>query len=266
MNPTENYININKALWNDKVAHHVSSDFYNMEAFLAGKTSLNPVELELLGDVSGKRILHLQCHFGQDTLSLARMGAEVTGVDFSDTAIDYARKLAADSSLNATFICCDLYELPQHLAQQFDIVFTSYGTIGWLPDRDKWAAVVNRFLKPEGQFIFVDFHPVVWMMDDDFQNITYRYFKDEPIVEVTEGTYADRNAPIAHESVSWNFSLSEVMTALLKQGLNIKHFGEYDYSPYPCFKEVEEVEPGKFRVRHLGNKLPMLFSLLATKD
>ncbi|RYD96911.1 MAG: class I SAM-dependent methyltransferase [Sphingobacteriales bacterium] len=265
MNPTENYIKINKALWNDKVAHHVSSDFYNMEAFIAGKTSLNPVELALLGDVSGKRILHLQCHFGQDTLSLARMGAEVTGVDFSDIAIAYARKLAEAHSLAATFICCDLYELPQHLSEPFDIVFTSYGTIGWLPDLDKWAAIVNRFLKPEGKFIFVEFHPVIWMLDEDFQQIKYRYFKDEPIVETTVGTYADREAPIEHQSVSWNFSLSEMMTALLKQDLNIRHFEELDYSPYPCFKEVEEVEPGKFRIRHLGNKIPMLFSLVATK-
>lgn len=265
MNPTENYININKALWNDKVAHHVRSDFYSMEAFLAGKTSLNPVELELLGDISGKRILHLQCHFGQDTLSLARMGARVTGVDFSDTAITYARKLAEEHALDATFICCDLYELPQHLNDSFDIVFTSYGTIGWLPDLDKWAAIVNRFLKPGGKFIFVEFHPVVWMLDEDFQQVKYRYFKDEPIVETTVGTYADRDAPIEHQSVSWNFSLSEMMTALLKQDLTIRHFEEFDYSPYPCFKEVEEFEPGKFRIRHLGNKIPMLFSLVATK-
>jgi Methylase involved in ubiquinone/menaquinone biosynthesis len=265
MNPTENYININKALWNDKVAHHVRSDFYNMEAFLAGKTSLNPVELELLGDISGKRILHLQCHFGQDTLSLARMGARVTGVDFSDTAITYARKLAEEHALDATFICCDLYELPQHLSESFDIVFTSYGTIGWLPDLDKWAAIVNRFLKPGGKFIFVEFHPVIWILDEDFQQVKYRYFKDEPIVETTVGTYADRDAPIEHQSVSWNFSLSEMMTSLLKQDLTIRHFEEFDYSPYPCFKEVEEFEPGKFRIRHLGNKIPMLFSLVATK-
>lgn len=266
MNPSENYIDINKALWNDKVVHHIDSDFYNMEAFLAGKTSLNPVELELLGDVSGKRILHLQCHFGQDTLSLARMGAEATGVDFSDTAINYARQLATDHNLNATFICCDLYELPQHLNESFDIVYTSYGTIGWLPDRDKWAAIVHRFLKPGGKFIFVEFHPFIWMMDEAFQDIKYRYFKDEPIVETTEGTYADRNAPITNKSVSWNFSLSEMMTALLKQGMNIKHFEEFDYSPYPCFEGLEEFEPGKFRVKHLGNKIPMLFSLMAVKD
>lgn len=265
MNPSENYININKALWNEKVAHHIDSDFYNMEAFLAGKTSLNPVELELLGDISGKRILHLQCHFGQDTLSLARMGAEVTGADLSDTAIDYARRLAAEQGLDATFICCDLYALPQHLEASFDIVFTSYGTIGWLPDLDKWAAVVHHFLKPGGRFIFAEFHPVVWMLDEEFQQIKYRYFKDEPIVETTIGTYADREAPIAHQSVSWNFSLSEMMTALLKQGLSIKHFEEFDYSPYPCFKGVEEFEPGKFRIRHLGNKIPMLFSLMAVK-
>jgi 2-polyprenyl-3-methyl-5-hydroxy-6-metoxy-1,4-benzoquinol methylase len=113
------------------------------------------IELELLGNVKGLSILHLQCHFGQDSLSLARMGAHVTGIDLSDKAIKTAQELNAELHLNAEFICSDIYDLPQHLNKQFDIVFTSYGTIGWLPDLNKWAQIIHHFLKPEGKFIFV---------------------------------------------------------------------------------------------------------------
>jgi ubiquinone/menaquinone biosynthesis C-methylase UbiE len=113
--------------------------------------------------------LHLQCHFGQDTLSMSRMGAQTTGVDLSDKAIDAARKLNQEINQQATFICCNIYDLPQHLDQQFDIVFTSYGTIGWLPDLNQWAALIARYLKPGGKFVFAEFHPVVWMFDNDLK-------------------------------------------------------------------------------------------------
>ncbi len=157
------YIAKNKTSWNDKTDHHYNSAFYDVDGFLKGKNSLNEIELKLLGDVSGKTILHLQCHFGMDSISLARMRAVVTGVDLSDKAIGKANELAQQTNAAATFVCCDIYDLPNHLNKQFDIVFTSYGTIGWLPDIDKWAAIVSTYLKPGGKFIFADFHPVVWM-------------------------------------------------------------------------------------------------------
>jgi 2-polyprenyl-3-methyl-5-hydroxy-6-metoxy-1,4-benzoquinol methylase len=139
------YIKANKELWNKRTGFHVLSEFYNVEAFIKGESSLNAIELDLLGNVKGKKILHLQCHFGQDSLSLARMGAKVTGVDLSDKAIEKAKELSVQLDLDARFICSDLYELPTILDEQFDLVFTSYGTIGWLPDLDKWGAVVSRF-------------------------------------------------------------------------------------------------------------------------
>ena len=151
-------------------------EFYDLDNFVKGKTSLNSIELDLLGDVKGKTILHLQCHFGQDTISLSRLGAEVTGIDLSDKAIQSAQQIAKDTHSNANFICCDIYDLPNHLDKQFDIVFTSYGTIGWLPDLDKWANIVSHYLKPNGQFVFVEFHPVVWMFDDNFEKIGYNDF------------------------------------------------------------------------------------------
>jgi SAM-dependent methyltransferase len=260
-----NYIEINKNLWNKKVAHHLESAFYDVPGFLSGKSSLNAIELDLLGDVSGKSILHLQCHFGQDTISLARLGASATGVDFSEVAIDKAKELAAECNADAQFICIDIYSLPNALDRQYDIVFTSYGTIGWLPDMDKWAGVVSHFLKPGGKFIIVDFHPVIWMFDNEFSHIQYPYFNKEAIVETLSGTYADRDAPIQESEVGWNHPLTEILSALLSKGLSLKHFGEYDYSPYNCFNKMEEFEIGKFRISHLENKIPMVYSIVMSK-
>ena len=198
---SNDYININKQTWNNKVDVHIASEFYNMEAFLNGKSTLNNIELELLGNIKGKKILHLQCHFGQDTISLSRLGAEVTGVDLSDKAIESAKQIAKQTKSNTTFICCDIYDLPNYLDKQFDIVFASYGTIGWLPDLDKWAKVVSHFLKPDGKFVMADFHPVVWMFNDNFEKISYRYFNSGAIVETEIGTYADKNSEITQEYV-----------------------------------------------------------------
>ncbi len=259
------YININKETWNKKTAVHIASDFYNNEAFLNGKSSLNHFEIDLLGDVSQKKILHLQCHFGQDTLSLARLGAKVTGIDFSDQAIEKAKEYSKQLDLDATFICCDVYDTPNYLDEKFDIVFTSYGTIGWLPDMDKWAAVVSHFLKPEGKFVFVDFHPVVWMFDDDFKEVFYHYFKSEPIIEEETGTYADKKASLIQKTISWNHSISEVVNALIENGLTIHSLNEYDYSPYNCFNGMEEFETGKFRIKIFENKVPLVYSIKASK-
>jgi len=259
------YININKETWNKKTAVHIASDFYNNEAFLNGKSSLNHFEIDLLGDVSQKKILHLQCHFGQDTLSLARLGAKVTGIDFSDQAIEKAKEYSKQLDLDATFICCDVYDTPNYLDEKFDIVFTSYGTIGWLPDMDKWAAVVSHFLKPEGKFVFVDFHPVVWMFDDDFKEVFYHYFKSEPIIEEETGTYADKKASLIQKTISWNHSISEVVNALIENGLTIHSLNEYDYSPYNCFNGMEEFETGKFRIKNFENKVPLVYSIKASK-
>lgn len=260
-----NYQEINRNTWNKKTKVHLESAFYDQAGFLKGKSSLNSIELKLLGDVRNKRILHLQCHFGQDTISLARMGAQVTGVDLADEAIDAAKKLACDCGVKATFVACDLYDAPKHIEEKFDIVFTSYGTIGWLPDLNRWAGIVQHFLKPSGQFIFAEFHPVVWMFDDDFKTVGYNYFNDGPIVETCTGTYADRDSDLISETVNWNHGIGEVLSALFAHGLYIEEFEEFDYSPYSCFKHTEEYEPGKFRIKHLANKLPLVYALKASK-
>lgn len=265
MDSDPDYKAINKASWNSKTDTHIESDFYNMKGFLDGETSLKNIELNLLGDIKGQRILHLQCHFGQDTISLGRLGARVTGADISDKAIDNARELAVKTKIEASFICCDLYDLPNHLNEEFDIVYTTYGTIGWLPDIDKWGQIVSGFLKPGGRLIFVEFHPVVWMFDNEFSKVEYNYFNSGPIVETETGTYANRDANLTLKYVMWNHSIGEVITSLLNNGLELTSLQEYDYSPYNCFKLIIEPEPGKYRIKHLGNKIPMVYSIEARK-
>jgi len=260
------YKSINKESWNNRTEVHYDSKFYDNKTFIKGRTSLNEIELGILSDVTGKSVLHLQCHFGQDTISFSRMGASATGVDLSDKAIDKACELATTVGTNTQFICCDIYDLPNHLEQTFDIVFTSYGTIGWLPDIDKWASVVSRFLKPKGEFYIVEFHPFVWMYDDDFSKIAYNYFNTGPIVETSEGTYTDNGASLKQEYVMWNHPISEVVNNLIKHGLNINSLDEFNYSPYNCFNKTIEFEPGKFRIEHMGDNIPMVYAIKAIKE
>lgn len=265
MKDQSNYIALNKNAWNNKTEVHIASEFYDMKGFLEGKSTLNSIELELLGDISNKKILHLQCHFGQDTMTFARMGALATGIDFSEKAIEKATEFSKQLNLDTTFICCDIYEAPKYLKDQFDIVFTSYGTIGWLPDLDKWAKIVSQFLKPGGQFIMADFHPVVWMYDNDFKEVFYSYFNIEPIVEDESGTYADRYSEIEAKTITWNHPISETLNALITNGIELNSFNEYDYSPYNCFNNTEEFEPNKFRIKTFENKIPMVYSIKGTK-
>ena len=265
MKEETNYININKQTWNNKTDVHIDSEFYDMKGFLDGKSTLNSIELELLEDISGKNILHLQCHFGQDTMTFSRMGAKATGIDLSDKAIERAREFATKLNLDTTFVCCDIYDTPKYIDEKFDIVFTSYGTIGWFPDLDKWAKVVSHFLKPDGKFIMADFHPVVWMYDNDFKEVFYNYFNVEPIIEEETGTYAEKDAELSAKTIGWNHPISEILNSLINNGLEINCFNEYDYSPYNCFNETEEFEPNKFRIKRFGNKIPMVYSIKGTK-
>jgi SAM-dependent methyltransferase len=278
------YFEANRNLWNQRTAIHKDSSFYNLEGFKAGENVLTPIELNELGDVKGKSMLHLQCHFGMDSLNWARLGADVTGVDLSDVAINEARQLNDELKMNARFICANIYDLhPQNTeskipplegGEAFDIVFTSYGTIGWLPDLDKWAGIISHYLKPGGIFYIADFHPVVWMFDDEFTHIKYYYDNREVIVMENEGTYTDTD----HKSdikarlpdgqgkeYSWNHSISELLNALIKQGLQIQHFNEFMYSPYPCFSNTVEIEKGKWQIKGMEGKIPMVYSILAKR-
>ena len=262
----DDYKKINKNAWNLKTDIHIRSGFYDNASFLQGGSSLKSIERDILGDIAGKSVLHLQCHFGQDSVSLSRMGAKVTGIDLSDHAIEYAGKIAKELADSTKFICCDVYSLPDVLNEKFDLVFTSYGVIGWLPDMDRWAQVISYFLKPGGRLVMAEFHPAVWMFDEDFKNIAYNYFNAGEIVEQMEGTYADREAGIGYTTVCWNHSLSEVIGSLLRAGIRLNRFEEFDYSPYDCFKHTIRIEKDKYRIRHLGNKFPMVYAVEGIKD
>ena len=261
-----NYLKINQKAWNDKTLVHLASDFYDQTTFLEGKNSLKKPELDVLGDVRGKRILHLQCHFGQDTLSLDRMGAIVTGLDFSNVAIENAVKINDQLGLNASFICSDVYSLPDDLIGQFDIVFTSYGTIGWLPELKSWAETIKKALAPGGKFIMVDFHPFIWTFDNDVQKIEYDYFNSEPIIEEIEGTYADRNAPIKTQTISWNHGIGEILNTLIRAGISIQEFSEMDYSPFNCFENMKQLDTDKFVFNHIPQSIPMIYRIVGEKN
>lgn len=256
----------NRQLWNSKTFVHKESAFYNLEGFRHTRDSLNAIEIEELGDVEGKHLLHLQCHFGMDSLSWAARGAHVTGVDFSDEAITLANELKEELSIEAEFVQSNLYDLPEALSREFDIVFTSYGTIGWLPDLERWASVIRRFLKPGGVFYMVDFHPVVWMFDEDFTHVKYPYHNAGVIAEESEGTYADRSAPIRHLSYGWNHSISEILNSLIHNGIEIRFFNEHTYSPYPCFNNVVKGSDGCYRIAGMEGKIPMLYSLMGSRS
>jgi len=266
MEKMPNYQSLNRESWNLRTEAHWKGEFYDVEAFIHGKEVLNSIELDLLGDIVGKKILHLQCHFGQDSIALQRRGGLVTGVDLSDRAIEKANELNVLCGTSVNFMCCDLYDLPAHLHETFDIVFTSYGTIGWIPDLNKWAAVIAHFLKPGGTFVFADFHPSVWMFDDDFKEVGYNYFNDGPIVETQTGTYGDKSADFSTTYVMWNHSVAELFNALMDSKINVQELHEFDYSPYDCFRHTEEFELGKFRIKHLANRIPMVLALKAIKS
>ena len=265
MEETKNWFEANRKSWNNRTAAHLESVFYDVAGWKTIKNSLKPIELSALGDVRGKSILHLQCHFGQDTLSLAHLGAEVTGVDLSDAAIENARKLADEMCIPAEFVCCNVYDTRTHLDRQFDIVFTSYGTIGWLPDLKPWAKVVSESLKLGGRFIIADFHPVLWMMDDDFTKLQYPYLNKELIETVKAGTYTDGGEEVEIHDYSWNHGFSEILTPLMAEDLRITKFEEFTYSPYHCFPNSVEGTDGNFRIIGLEDVLPMVYLIEAVK-
>lgn len=265
MDAAKNYLSHNKDSWNKRTIAHVDSEFYDNKSFIAGRNSLNPIELPFLQEIKGKDVIHLQCHFGQDSISLARMGAHVTAIDLSNEAISEANTLADKCGVDVDFICADVFDTLNHVDKKFDVVFASYGTIGWLPDINKWAQIVSSLLKKGGKLVFAEFHPVVWMYNDELTEVAYNYFKDEAIVETNTATYTDQETPIAQTNVTWNHSLSSVVNALIQQGMTIQTLNEYDYSPYNCLSNMEEFENGKFRVKQFKNYVPLVYLIHAEK-
>lgn len=256
---------VNRQTWNEKVRIHAESDMYDLQAFKQGKSSLMSYELNAIGEVKGKSLLHLQCHFGQDTLSWSRMGAHCVGVDLSDAGIALAKSLNAELELNASFINCNVLETSTHVKDTFDIVFTSYGVIGWLPDLKPWAQMIAERLKSGGFFYIIEFHPIVWMFDyeQDPPIMRYGYMQDEAIYEEYEGTYANTSSKMISKEYGWNHGLSEVINSLIEAGLQIEYLNEYDESPYNVLPDLEQTKSGMYVTK---DKLyPLLFEIKAIK-
>jgi len=264
----DDYMKNNRELWNEMTRIHARSAFYDLEGFKKGKCTLKSIELEEVGDVAGKSLLHLQCHFGLDTLSWARLGAKVTGVDFSDKAIALARSLSKELGIEADFICCDIYDLPRNLEGEFDIVYTSTGVLCWLPDLKKWSEVIAHFLKPGGIFYIVEEHPFTTVFDNSAGvtelKVTQSYFHtSEPVAWEVTGSYTGEKTDRPHTSYEWTHSLGDVLNALIGAGLGIEFVHEFPLCCWRRFPFMEQDEAGWWRIK--GDKIPLTFSLKATK-
>jgi len=264
----------NRDVWDAWTRIHVASEFYDVASFRSGEHGirLRDYEIEEVGDVAGKSLLHLQCHFGLDTLSWARLGAIVTGADFSEEGIAVARALAAVLAIPATFVVSNLYDLPDALDGNFDIVYTSGGVLGWLPDVAAWARVAAHFVKPGGIFYITEVHPVVQAFENEGVapgelRLNYPYWSHaEPMRFEVIGSYADRTAPteglVEH---GWNHSLGEIVTALVDAGLRLDFLHEFDFVNWPVDFLVEGPD-GRWRLPpETKGQLPLFFSLKATK-
>ncbi|HEY1331278.1 MAG TPA: class I SAM-dependent methyltransferase [Actinomycetota bacterium] len=260
----------NRELWNEWTGIHETSTFYDLEGFRRGGVRLRAYERDEVGEVTGKTLLHLQCHFGMDTLSWARLGATVTGVDFSDRAVELARRLADEIGTPATFVRSDVYELPSVLDGEFDIVYTSRGVLGWLPDVERWAHVAARFVKPGGFFYITEVHPVCQVFDDEASELRLRYPyaspADEAMVFPVQGSYADRDAPVEHDvEYGWNHGLGEVVSALAGAGLHIEFLHEFPFAEWE-YPFLERHDDGRWWLpESAGGGLPLFFSLKASK-
>jgi SAM-dependent methyltransferase len=272
----------NRARWDESVPIHVASEGYDMVGFLRGEKTLAPVELAEMGDVRGRTLLHLQCHFGMDTLNWARLGAKVTGLDFSEPAIERARELAATIGIaDARFVQANVYEASTVLAPTFDIVYTGIGALCWLPDIRAWARVVASLLEPGGFLYLYDGHPMLFSIDetraDGLLVVGYPYFETPDGIELSnETTYVDGPPLKNQRNVEWNHGLGEVVTALIDAGLRIEFLHEHRdalWQALPAMIPSSQPVPGS---RHdsrstwrlpPGNEdlLPAMYSLKATK-
>ncbi len=260
------YFNDNRASWDQRVAIHEASEFYDLKNFLSGANCLSEIELSELGDISGKRLLHLQCHFGMDTMALSRMGADCVGIDFSNSAILKAQEINKKLNLSCRFYESNVYDVLDLNLGQFDVVFTSYGTICWLPDLDRWAEMISKSLHKNGLFYFADFHPLLYLFDFNSKEIKYSYYNIfKPYTEIDQGTYADTNNATNFISHSWSHSIEEIISALLKHNLEIQVFKEFDFSPYNCFPNLKAIGSNRFCFELEHTRLPHVLLIKAIK-
>lgn len=255
----------NRASWNERVPIHVASDFYDVEGFKAGRSTLRAYEIADVGPVRGKDLVHLQCHFGLDTLSWAKRGARVVGVDFSAPAVEAARHLAAEMRVRAEFVVANVYDAPAALRRRFDIVYTGRGALCWLPDVGPWAKVVARLLRPGGVFYLTEFHPAEWMFAEDSLAVKYDYFTSGPgLAQTQSGSYAEPRAATTHdETIQWNHTIGEVITSLIAAGLEIQFVRERPTTDYRRWPFLLPTGDRGWRVPEGMPSLPLMYVVRA---
>jgi 2-polyprenyl-3-methyl-5-hydroxy-6-metoxy-1,4-benzoquinol methylase len=264
----EDWVALNRAAWDERVPLHVASDFYDTAAFLAGRSSLRPFEIDEVGPVAGKSLVHLQCHFGQDTLSWARLGATVTGLDFSPAAIDAARSLADRAGLVGEFVVANVYDAVGALGgRQFDVVYTGFGALVWLPDIVEWARVVAALVKPGGFLYLGEMHPFTDTFADDTLTAVHDYFTKPGGSRYDEaGTYADWDAATtANVTYEWTHPLGSVASALLGAGLRLELLHEYDFTLFQRWPFLERHDDGTYWLPAGMPRLPLIYTLRASK-
>jgi len=255
---------LNRIWWDERVPLHVASDYYDVEGFKAGADTLRDFEIEEVGDVTGRSLLHLQCHFGLDTLSWARRGARVTGLDFSDPAIAAARAIAAETGIEAEFLAADVHAAPETLGgRRFDVVYTGLGALNWLPDMEHWAQVVASLVEPGGFLYLSEFHPFGWIFADEDLTIEHDYFQRTAFQFDDPGTYADLDAATTHNlTEEWRHTLGDVVSAVIDAGLTIELLHEHDYTLHAQWPFLER-DGALYRMPEGRPRLPLMYSLRA---
>lgn len=262
------WLDANRSNWDDRVAVHLTSDFYGVDAWLADAPGPEEFEASLVGDVAGRHLVHLQCHFGMGTLEWARAGALVTGVDFSEAAIAAATQLAQRTGLaeRATFVLSDVTGAPAALGRRYDVVYVSLGSLCWLPSIAQWASVVADLLADGGTLLVHDVHPLAFSLADDGVTFVYSYFEEvEPVVGDEPSTYTDGGSLGHGTTFEWNHSLGEIVTALATRGLTITHLSEHDWTRFRNFDDLVEGPRGIYRARAGAVRRPLSFTLAARK-
>lgn len=263
-------LEVNRQLWDERVAHHVASSFYDTAGFVAGTNDpLRPFEGDELGPVDGLDLVHLQCHFGLDTLAWARRGARVTGLDFSSEAVAAARRVAAEAELDADFVAADVYDAPTALGgRTFDIVYTGFGALIWLPDLPAWATVVRDLLRPGGCLYLAEFHPITHVFGWQDRTIEQGYFERGPFRWDDEGTYTDTDDGARFEhtaSVEWQHTLGDVLSAVLGAGLVVELFHEHDFTLFPRWPDLVREPAGRYVLPSGEPSLPLAYSMRARR-
>ncbi len=264
---SEDWFSANQEMWDERVPIHLRSAFYGVDGFKAGRSTLEPFEIGEVGAVRGLDLVHLQCHFGLDTLSWAREGARVTGLDFSRPAIEAATALAAECRIDARFVAANVYEALEVLDHRYDVVYVNLGALNWLPDVWRWAEICAELLRPGGRLYLRESHPFGDVFADDELDVAYDYFADaEPLTWEDAGTYADPEAATVHNrSFEWQHPVSEVVSAVLAQGLHLDLFHEQPFTVFARWPFLERRDDGTFWMPEDRPMLPLMYTLKATK-